>query len=315
MRSLRVLSKLVLFLLSAVPAHAQLARFEYAEMHMGVRTRIVLYAPEAATALRAARSAFARIALLDSLMSDYRADSEIALLSARAGDTPVNISAETFYVISLAQQLARLSRGAFDITAGPLVRLWRGARRSRTVPAPHERERALGRSGWWHLRLDSAARTAQLLRPGMQLDLGGIAKGYAADQALAELRKNGVERALVEMGGDLVASGAPPGQRGWRVEVADAPREQRTLWLAHAAVSTSGDTEQFVEIGGTRYSHVVDPASGMALSSRVAATVIAPDGITADALSTLLTVLGPERGRSFLAAHFPAVRAYIRQVR
>lgn len=294
-------------------AHSQLQRFEYAEMHMGVRTRIALYAPDTMTAQRAARAAFQRVALLDSLMSDYRSDSELARLSLATGGAPINISKESFYVMSYAQELARLSGGAFDITAGPLVRLWRSARRDQTLPSQQERGRALSSSGWRHLQLDSVAQTAQLLRPGMQLDLGGIAKGYAADQALSELRAHGVERALVEMGGDIVASGPPPGKRGWRVRAANAPRGKRSLLLAQAAISTSGDTEQFAEIRGIRYSHVVDPTTGMPLTSRVAATVIGPNGITSDALSTLLAVLGPERGRAFVAAHFPGVTAYIRR--
>jgi thiamine biosynthesis lipoprotein len=115
------------------------------------------------------------------------------------------------------------------------------------------------------------------------------------------------------MGGDLVASAPPPGRRGWRVRI-DRPGRTApdSLLLAHAALSTSGDTEQFVEIDGVRYSHVVDPATGVGLRTRVAATVLAPDGATADALSTLLTVLGPAQGRALLAARFPGVTAWVR---
>jgi thiamine biosynthesis lipoprotein len=291
---------------------AALRRFEFRQLHMGVETRITLYAPDAATAAQAARSAFGRIAVLDSLLSDYRPDSELTRLSARAGGPPVRVSEELFSVLSRARELARLSGDAFDVTAGPLVRLWRGARRSGVLPTPAERAEALARTGWRHLRLDSASRTARLAVPGMQLDLGGIAKGYAADEGISTLRAHGVHRALIEMGGDVVAGGPPPGTRGWRVRVADARGAPRALRLAHAAVSTSGDTEQFVEIGGVRYSHVVDPATGVGLTTRAAATVVAADGITADALSTLLTVLGPERGPAFLAAHFPGVRGWVR---
>jgi thiamine biosynthesis lipoprotein len=288
-------------------------RFEYRQRHMGIEARLVLYAPDEREAADAARAAFGRIARLDSLMSDYRSDSELSRLSARAGGPPVPVSDELFLVLARAQALARLSDGAFDVTVGPLVRLWRQARRTATLPSPAELAEARSRVGWRHLRLDSVARTAHLLRPGMLLDLGGIAKGYAADEALRALRAAGVERALVEMGGDLVAGAPPPGEPGWHVTVSSAAPERAPLPLARRALSTSGDTEQFVEIGGVRYSHVVDPATGLGLRSRVAATVLAPDGITADALSTALTILGPERGEALLA-HFPAVRAYVRRV-
>ncbi|HEV2129942.1 MAG TPA: FAD:protein FMN transferase, partial [Longimicrobiaceae bacterium] len=279
-----------------------------------VQARIVLYAPHEQLATRAAKAAFDRISMLDSIMSDYRPDSELMQLSARAGGPPVPVSRELFQVLSHAQELAHLSRGAFDVTMGPVVRLWRTARRTGALPTLAEREQALARVGWRHLRLDPAAQTVQLLVPGMQLDLGGIAKGYAADEAISTLRAHRVERALVELGGDIVVSGPPPGEEGWQVSVANAEGAAHSLLLAHAALSTSGDTEQFVEIGGQRYSHVVDPATGLGLGTRIAATVIAPDGITADALSTLLSVLGPERGQAFLAAHFPAANAYIRRV-
>ena len=305
---------IVLLLAACALPPASPARYEYRQRHMGIEARVVLYAPGEEVAARAARAGFARMALLDSLLSDYRVDSELSRLSARAGGPPVPVSAELFLVLSRAADVARLSGGAFDVTSGPLVRLWREARRTGVLPSAAQREEAVARSGWRHLQLDSAGRTVRLLRPGMQLDLGGIAKGYAADQALAAIRAEGVESALVEMGGDIVAGAPPPGTAGWDVNLFDDDRATPWPAIANAAVSTSGDTEQFVEIGGVRYSHVVDPATGLGVSSRVAATVLAPDGITADALSTALTILGRERGEALLA-HFPGARAYVREVR
>ncbi|MBW3629629.1 MAG: FAD:protein FMN transferase [Gemmatimonadetes bacterium] len=305
----------LVFLLSACAVrHTTLTRFEFRQRHMGIEARIVLYAPEEEIASRAARAAFARVAVLDSLMSDYRVDSELNRLSARAGGPPVPISGELFFVLSRAQELARLTNGAFDVTVGPLVRLWREARRTGVLPPAEARREALERSGWRYLRLDTATLSAQLLRPRMQLDLGGIAKGYAADEAIATLRAHGVTRALVEMGGDIVAGEPPPGAAGWKVEILNADGAERSVVLARAAVSTSGDTEQFVDIGGRRYSHVVDPTSGLGLASRAAATVVAADGITADAVSTVLTVLGRDRREALLSAHFPDVRGYVRAV-
>jgi FAD:protein FMN transferase len=290
-----------------------LERFEYRQLHMGVVTRIVLYAPEASSAPAAARGAFERIATLDSLLSDFRDDSELMQLAARAGGPPVPVSDELFHVLSHAQQLAQRSDGRFDVTIGPLVRLWRQARRTGQLPDAAALAAAAERVGWERVRLDSAAQAVQLLAPGMQLDLGGIAKGYAAGEALATLRRAGVSRALVEMGGDLVVGDPPPGQRGWRIHLPNAPPGEQDVVLANAAVSSSGDTQQFLEIDGTRYSHVVDPRTGLGLRSRNAATVISTDGITADALSTLLTILGPAEGHAFVADHFPGTTAFIRQ--
>lgn len=295
-------------------ARASLGRFEYTEVHMGVQARLVLYAPDEAAAQQAARAAFDRLAALEDVMSDYRPTSELMRLCAAPAGTPVRVGDDLFAVLARAQELARLSDGAFDVTVGPLVRLWRAARKAGQLPAEAERREALARVGWQYLRLDTAAQTATLLRPGMLLDLGGIAKGYAIDKALAVLRAHGVESALVELGGDVRVGAPPPGEDGWRLVVAHADSAHRHVRLADAAVSTSGDTEQYVEVDGRRYSHVVDPHTGLGLTSRVAATVVAPDAFTSDGLATLLTVVGPERGLPLAAAHFPQARVYVRQV-
>ncbi len=280
---------------------------------MGVVGRIVLYAAAEDRAVAAAKAAFDRIAALDAVMSDYRPDSELMRLCARAGQGAVTVSPELFEVLAQAQRLAELSDGAFDVTVGPYVRLWREARRARALPPPDRLAEARSRVGWRLLRLDPASRRVELLRAGMQLDLGGIAKGFAADEALAVLSGQGVARALVELGGDIAVSGPPPGARGWAVGLGQAVAGVETIELSHQAISTSGDAEQFVEIGGERYSHVVDPATGLGLRSRVAATVTAREAIVTDGLSTLLGVLGPERGQAFLATHQPGAKAWIRR--
>ena len=277
-------------------------RYQYTQLQMGVEARIVLYAPNTETAERAARAAYARFAALEDVMSDYRATSEVMRLCARAGGPPVPVSADLFRVLERAQTVARRSEGAFDVTVGPFVTLWRRSRRSGQLPAPAELREARGLVGWRKMRLDAAKRTVQLLIPGMRLDLGGIAKGDACDQALRELGKNGVTSALIEAGGDITVSGPPPDRDGWRIEIAGSP----ILTLANGAVSTSGDAEQFVEIGGRRYAHIVDPRTGLGLTTHVAATVVAPDGLTTDPLATAVCILGGEKGaalvRSFRGA-------------
>lgn len=276
---------------------------------MGVQVQITLYARNEAQAERAARAAFARFAALEDVMSDYRPTSELMRLCEKAGGSPVPVSADLFTVLSRAQAVARQSSGAFDVTIGPLVSLWRTARRTGVLPRLSALREAQARVGWQKMKLDAKNRTAQLLVPGMKLDLGGIAKGYAGDEAQKELKENGVTSAMVEAGGDIVASGPPPGRKGWEIQVEGT---KTRVTLVNGAVSTSGDTEQFAEIGGRRYSHIVDPKTGLGLTHRLAVTIAAPDGLTSDSLSTAVSVLGHPVGREFVKRHYPNVSASFR---
>jgi FAD:protein FMN transferase len=268
---------------------------------MGTTFRIVLYAPDKATAKRAADAAFARVAELDGIMSDYKKDSELMLLCKRfateAGE-PVKVSDDLFFVLEKGEELSKRSDGAFDVTVGPVVQLWRLARRTQELPDMKELAAARAKVGYKNVKLDAKNKTVQLLTTGMQLDLGGIAKGYAADEALKLLReKFGIKQALVAAAGDIACGDPPPGADGWNVEIAPIAKSQkpRALKLANAAVSTSGDLEQFVEIAGVRYSHVLDPRTGLGLTGRRSVTVIAPNGTTADSMTKAVSVLPPEQ--------------------
>ncbi len=308
MRRLLVVAILgVLYVAGGASLAAPPQRFEYSEVAMGVRARMVLYAGDQGTAQAAARAAYDRIAYLEQIMSDYRPDSEISMLSAKAGGPAVQISPELFDILAKAQELARRSDGAFDVTVGPLVKLWRVARKSGKMPPMEQLEAARKLVGWRKLHIEKRGLSPFL---GMQLDLGGIAKGYGCDEAIRVLREHGVKSALVEMGGDIVVSDAPPGTKGWEIEIENA-RPHRTEVLANAAVSSSGDVEQFVEIGGKRYSHIVDPRTGLGITDRIAVTIIAPNGTTSDGLSTAVSVLGAVRGKT-LANTYPGVRLYVR---
>jgi thiamine biosynthesis lipoprotein len=283
---------------------ARLSRFTFTEPHMGTRFKIILYAKNDATANRAAKAAFARIADLDGIMSDYRSTSELMRLCQKSGGEPVPVSDDLFRVLSRAQEVSKLSDGAFDVTVGPVVRLWRRARRTHELPDSKELAQARELVGYHNVRLDSKNQTVQLLKPGMRLDLGGIGKGYAADAALATLKEHGVTRALVAAGGDIAVSGPPPGAEGWTIGIApledpDA-KSKRYLILHDAAVSTSGDAEQYLEIGGKRYSHILDPKTGLGLTDRLSVTVVAPKGLSADPLTKVVSVLGPERGLAII---------------
>jgi thiamine biosynthesis lipoprotein len=245
-------------------------RFEYERPELGTLFRLVLCAGDRATADAAAEAAWARIHELDGALSDYDPTSELERLSARAGTGPVPVSDDLWTVLERAQEVSAASDGAFDVTVGPLVRVWRRAARQRELPAPEQLAAARAAVGHELLHLDPEACTAELLRGGMRLDLGGIGKGCVADAVLRLLSERGIASALVAAGGDIVCSAPPPGRAGWRVRVSPgrgAPEAE--LELAHAAVSTSGDAERGFEIDGVRYSHVIDPRTGAALTSGV----------------------------------------------
>jgi thiamine biosynthesis lipoprotein len=280
---------LVLFALSATAGG--LTRYEAVEPHMGTLVRIQVYATGEEQARRAFQAAFARIAELDEKLSDYNPASELNRL-------PRPVSADLFRVLAAAQRLAEATDGAFDVTVGPLTRLWREARRTGRVPDAGAIAEARSHVGYRKLHLDAATRTVTLDDPAMRLDLGAIGKGYAADEALAAAAAAGCPRALVAVSGDLAIGDAPPGRRGWRVEAGGRVRE-----LARCAVSTSGDAEQHLDAAGRRYSHIVDPATGMGLTRPGALTVIAKRGIDADSLATAAGILGPERRRALVASY------------
>ena len=267
---------------------------------MGTLFSITLYAPDSATATNAAAAAFKRITSLDRMMTDYDPDSELMQLCSQPVGVPARVSNDLFDVLQKAQRVAELSEGAFDPTVGPYVRLWRRARRTQTLPSSEALAAAGEPAGYKKLRLDARNRTVTLTVPNMQLDLGGIAKGYAADKALVELKSRGVTCALVAASGDIAAGDPPPGKPGWRVGIGTPDtagnKLTRTILLRNAAVSTSGDAEQFVEINGTRYSHIVNPNTGIGLTERIQVSIIAKDVATTDAFATAVSVLGTKRG-------------------
>lgn len=303
-------------LLSLAPAAVapDLERHEFSQPHMGTTARLVLYAPSEDAARTAADAAFARIAALDATLSDYRPDSELLRLTGQAPGRPIAVSEDLLAILVPAQRLAVSSHGAFDVTVGPLSKLWRRARRQVELPAEHDLRAARAVSGHALLSVDPTARTVTLARGGMALDPGGIAKGYAADQALAALRRHGAGTALVGLGGDLAIGDAPAGTAGWLVALAGmepgtgAPSSP--LRLANAGVSTSGDTEQWVEIAGRRYSHIVDPGTGLGVTERRVVSVVAADAMTSDMLATALSVMEVEAGLA-LADSIPGAAAQL----
>lgn len=290
-----------------------LRRHEFRETHMGSEFKLLLYTESDEEATTASRAAFDRIAELDRAFSDYDPDSELMRLCERAGGPPVAVSADLFAILEQSLAMYRRSDHRFEITIGPVGRLWRRARRDRKLPDRRLLDEALKKVGSDKVRLDQGSRTVELLQPGMKLDLGGIAKGYACQEALQVLQGRGIHRALVSGAGDVALGDPPPDAPGWLVGVAPVedpgtadPRFY--LRLNHCAVSTSGDAERFVEIDGRRYAHIVDPRTGVGVVDRASVTVVALDGGTADSLATAVYLLGPEKGLA-LADAIPGAAA------
>lgn len=288
-------------------------RFEQEQVHMGTLFRVVLYTETDATANQALARGFARIAELDQALSDYKDDSELNRLCRAPAGQPMPIGDDLFRVLDRSQYFARRSDGAFDATIGPLVRQWRRARRQKQLPTAAQLAQARRLVGFEKLALDADRQTATLALPMMQLDLGGIAKGDACDQALAAIREAAGPVALVDGGGGVSVGDPPPGRSHWTVAIhgaTDANGQPLRLPLVRQSVATSGDAEQFVDLGGVRYSHIVDPRTGLGLTSRLQATVVCPRGIDADALATAVCVLGVTRGLALVDAQ-PDAAAFV----
>lgn len=284
------------------PAPDATVRCQQTRRLMGVPWTITVHAANGALGEQAIMAAFAEVERLEHILSDYDPGSELSQLSATAPTAePVAVSDELWEVLEAAVGWRDRSGGAFDPTVGPLTTLWRQTRRSGRLPRPDKLAAALEAVGPATIRLDAGRKTVSLARPAMRLDLGGIGIGYAADRALAVLAARGVVSALIDASGDIVVSGPPPGAPSWRIEVEpfgtrDVQATGLRIDLAHAAVTTSGDAFQSVEIDGVRYSHIVDPRTGLGVTGRTAVTVVARDCATADALATAANVLGTEGG-------------------
>ncbi len=279
---------------SATPAQ----RFEFTHPAMGTLFGLTLFAADETAARSAANAAFRRIDALEDIMSDYQADSELMRLCEQPPGKPVPVSAELFDILQRAQKISAIADGAFDVTVGPYVRLWRFARKRKQLAQPEEMVSAAA-VGYRKLKLDDRTWTVTLLAPNMRLDLGGIAKGYAADQAIRVLKSRGITRALVAASGDIALGDPPPGQTAWKVEITGIDYTNglaRKLLLHNCGISTSGDTEQSIEINGVHYSHILDPHIGLGLTNRIQATIVAPDATTSDAMATTVCVLGAQRG-------------------
>ena len=268
-------------------------RFEFEELHMGVPVRIILYAPTSELAEKAAKEAFASFQSLNDIMSDYDSESELSLLSESRGN--IRISDDLFTVLKAAKHYSTLSDGAFDITVGPMVRLWRRSRRQQELPKEEYIEQAKQLVGNHLWELDEKNLSVRLLKADIKFDLGGIAKGYAIDKAFDIIQKHGITSQLVDAGGDFRVGSPPPGTRGWKIAKNDG-----IVLMKDTAMATSGGRFQFVEIDGVRYAHIVDPKTGLGMTGLQTVHVTAPTAMEADALATAVILLGKEKGKAMI---------------
>lgn len=262
---------------------------------MGTTVEISIYPSNK----KALEEAFNEIKKVDRLMSTYKEDSEISSLN-RQGE--MEVSSETLEVIKKALEFSRITRGAFDITCKPLVNLWKKAKKEMKVPSEEEINKALSLVGYRKIVLKG--NLVSFKEKGVQIDLGGIAKGYAVDKAIEVLKKKGIKRALVNAGGDLYALGESPEREKWQIGIQD-PRHKDKIFsiikLKDKGVATSGDYERYFTIEGKRYSHIVNPKTGQTVEDvPMSVTIVAPDATTADALATGVFVLGPKKGMEII---------------
>ncbi len=291
-----------------------LQRFTATKVEMAVPIIVVLYADNPATANAAFQAVFDCFNRLNAVMSDYDKNSELRRLCDTAGSgRAIPVSNDLWVVLTAAVEIARQSNGAFDPTISPVVKLWRRARRRGEMPDADKLAQARQLVDYRLMRFDEKNKTIELLKPGMQIDLGGIATGYALDEAMKALYKLGITRVLIDASGDILLGDPPPGKQGWTVGVArldpKAP-PSRYLSLSRLSIITSGDAWQYVEIGGRRYSHLIDPHTGLGLTDHSSVTVIAPTAIVADGLSSAVSVLGPKAGLQ-LVESIPEAAAFI----
>jgi thiamine biosynthesis lipoprotein len=250
---------------------------------------------------------FEEVDRLDAQMSNYKPESELSRINREAAREEVVVEPGLFDLLQICQHLSEDTRGAFDITVGPLMKVWGFFRGQGRVPSPQGIRDVLKHVGYRHVHLDVARRTIHFDEPGIELDLGAKAKGYAVDRAVEILKQNGISSALVSAGtSSIYALGAPPGEKGWKISLRDPfdpNKAAQVVYLKNFSLSTSGNYERFFKVGGKMYSHIMDPHTGMPVEGVLSACAFTERTTDSDGLSTALYVLGVESSRNYLADH------------
>lgn len=295
----------LIFILFFSGAHAQkeaeLKRFEYSHSSMGTLFTIIGYGSDSLHARETVMAAFSMIDHLNLIMSDYNPESELMKLCRKSGEgTYIPVSSELFQVIRESLHWSEWSGGIFDITIGPYSQLWRRAGRKDILPDSAQIKKIGNLVGYQFIKLDTPKQAVLLSRPGMQLDLGGIAKGYTVDKIYKFLKENGYDMVLVDGGGDIRVGNKPPTTDGWKVRIMGGNGSDSILVETNCAIATSGDLYRFTEIDGKRYSHIINPFTGYGISTSRTVTVIAPDCSEADVLASILSITGADKGFQLL---------------
>ncbi|MCU0393136.1 MAG: FAD:protein FMN transferase [Thermoflexibacter sp.] len=293
------LSILIIFLFDSL-TFAQ-NRYEFSAGKLGTLCRIVIYTKDSTTANYLSQVAFAKIDSLNEIFSDYNENSELRkFLDTYQPNQPFAVSPLLYELISQSLYFSKLSDGAFDISIGSYSLLWRRARRQGIMPTAQQLKKAKQTLGYQKIVLSPHQQAICLSVKGMRLDVGGIGKGFIADKVVQLLAQYGASIVLVDLGGDISIGDAPPNEQGWHIEVGykdvDKNFVSEVLVLKNCAIATSGDSFQYTEIEGKRYSHIINPRTGLGLTQSNQVTVIAQDGATADAFASALSVLGQKKG-------------------
>jgi FAD:protein FMN transferase len=284
-------------------AQTEMAQYQEARRLMWTKFEIVAYGTERSRLVEAANAAFEEIDRLDRQLSNYSQASELSYINRNAAGGEVTVETELFELLKLALDYSRTTEGAFDITVGPLMKAWGFFKGAGRLPSADELKAVLAKTGYEHVRLNPQKRTIRFDRQGVELDLGGIAKGYAVDKAAEILRESGVTAALITCGSSIYAIGAPPRQAAWRVEVSnplDPANAVMSLELKDNALSTSGCYEKIFTLGGKTYCHIMNPRSGQPIDDMLSATVITRRGVDAEVFSKVLMVQGVEKSKEFV---------------
>jgi thiamine biosynthesis lipoprotein len=257
---------LLLWLAPLAAQAGETLRIENSLDAMGTTFTVVAYGPDQNVLIAATEQAFEEVRRLDGMLSNYRPESEIGQVNRYGAERPVKVSPELFRLLSVCLEYGRLSEGTFDISVGPLMKVWGFYKGSGRLPHRAEIRGALARVGQPNVVLDAQTQAVRLARRGAELDLGGVGKGYAVDRMVEVLKQHGVAAALITAGGSSIyALGAPPGEAGWKVKIRDPRRPRTTIdeqVLRDLSLSTSGNYEKFFRAEGKLYSHIMDPRTG-----------------------------------------------------
>jgi thiamine biosynthesis lipoprotein len=272
---------------------------------MGTQFRIILYSQDSTSAQNIANQCFKRVDQLNHILSDYDLSSELSQLAKTSGiGKKVKVSKDLWQVIKTAQKIAKKSKGAFDLSIGPLSKLWRSMFRKKTIFNAEKIKAMQAKVNYKNIKLYGLTKRVKLKQTGMLLDAGGIAKGYTVDEMVKILKKHGLTQFLVDGGGDLYIGAPPPHEEGWKIQVLidakNGTNSNKTLYLKNIAIASSGDTYRYLEWEGKRYSHIIDPRTGYGLNHRKILNVSAPNCMVADAAASALSVMTAAESQRFL---------------